>query len=134
MRTFHRLPLAIVTVVAAAISVGCGDDTNDAASTTPATASTTPATASTTPATASTASAASTADTAGTSAGGTVLFSDDFTDDTNRWGVVDDPEFGSATFDDGDYVWAFRAASPIGLRPWWASSTTPANWTCSMCR
>lgn len=41
-------------------------------------------------------------------AAGEVVFEDSFDDDRNGWGVVDDPQFGSATFEDGDYVWAFR--------------------------
>jgi len=39
-----------------------------------------------------------------------VLFSDDLDDDSNKWGVVDDPEFGTAAFTGGDYVWNFRGS------------------------
>lgn len=38
------------------------------------------------------------------------LFTDDFIDDANAWGVVDDPQFGSASYDSGDYVWDFRGS------------------------
>ena len=39
-----------------------------------------------------------------------VLFEDPFDDDRNEWGVVEDPQYGSAAFDDGDYVWEFRGS------------------------
>jgi hypothetical protein len=39
-----------------------------------------------------------------------VLFEDTFDDDRNGWGVVDHPDFGTTTFEDGDYVWAFRGS------------------------
>jgi hypothetical protein len=41
-------------------------------------------------------------------AAGETLFEDSFDDDRNNWGVVDDPEFGSAAYANGDYVWEFR--------------------------
>jgi hypothetical protein len=40
-----------------------------------------------------------------------VLFEDTFDDDRNGSGIIDHPEFGSATFADGDYVWALRGSS-----------------------
>jgi hypothetical protein len=40
-----------------------------------------------------------------------VLFEDPFDDDRNGWGVIDDPEFGSATFNGGDYVWEFTGSA-----------------------
>lgn len=36
-----------------------------------------------------------------------LLFADDFVDDTNGWGVVDDSEYGTWTYENGDYVWDF---------------------------
>jgi hypothetical protein len=33
-----------------------------------------------------------------------VLFEDTFDDDRNGWGIVDDPQYGTAAFEDGDYV------------------------------
>ncbi len=41
-------------------------------------------------------------------AAGETLFEDSFDDDRNNWGVVDDPDFGSAVYANGDYVWEFR--------------------------
>ncbi len=38
------------------------------------------------------------------------LFEDSFADDRNGWGVVDDPQYGTAAFEDGDYVWEFRGS------------------------
>jgi hypothetical protein len=38
--------------------------------------------------------------------GSAVLFAEDFDDDTNGWGVVDG-EYGTWTYDNGDYVWDF---------------------------
>ncbi len=46
-----------------------------------------------------------------TEAESTVLFEDSFDDDSNGWGVVDDPEYGTADFEGGDYVWEFRGSS-----------------------
>jgi hypothetical protein len=39
-----------------------------------------------------------------------VLFEDAFDDDRNGWGVVDHPDFGTATFENGDYAWAFTGS------------------------
>jgi hypothetical protein len=47
---------------------------------------------------------------AAASPAGAALFEDAFDDDSNGWGLVDDPEFGSAAFVDGDYVWEFRGS------------------------
>jgi hypothetical protein len=33
-------------------------------------------------------------------------FSDTFDDDSNGWGVIDHPEYGTASFEGGDYVWS----------------------------
>jgi hypothetical protein len=38
------------------------------------------------------------------------LFEDAFADDRNGWGVVDDPNYGTAGYADGDYVWDFRGS------------------------
>ncbi len=37
-------------------------------------------------------------------ASGTVVLQEDFDDDRNEWGIVDG-EFGSAYYEDGEYVW-----------------------------
>ena len=81
IRTHRQVPLAVALGLVAAISVACSndDDSSTVKSSTPVTA-VTPT--------------------------GEVLLTDDFVDDANRWGVVDDPEFGSARFVGGDYVWA----------------------------
>jgi hypothetical protein len=39
-----------------------------------------------------------------------VLFNDSFDDDRNGWGIVDHPEFGSASYADGDYVWNLKGS------------------------
>lgn len=41
-------------------------------------------------------------------AAGATLFEDSFVDDRNGWGVVDDEDYGTIAFADGDYVWAAR--------------------------
>jgi hypothetical protein len=33
-------------------------------------------------------------------------FSEPFDDDSNGWGILDDPEYGTAGYEGGDYVWA----------------------------
>lgn len=38
-------------------------------------------------------------------AAGTVILQDPFDDDTNGWGVLDDPQFGTAGYQGGAYVW-----------------------------
>jgi hypothetical protein len=42
---------------------------------------------------------------------GTVLFHDDFADDRNGWGIVDDPVGGKASYAGGDYVWNFTGSA-----------------------
>jgi hypothetical protein len=37
-----------------------------------------------------------------------VQFEDSFDDDRNKWGIIDDPQFGSANYQGGDYAWKFR--------------------------
>lgn len=98
-------------LIAAIIVTGCGDDedssTEDSAViTTPTTAPTTPS-APIAPATAAPASA-STAPQIGASEppSAAALFEEPFDDDANGWGVIDDSEYGSATYEGGDYVWA----------------------------
>ena len=39
-----------------------------------------------------------------------MLFNDSFDDDRNRWGVLDDPAYGSAAYEGGDYVWEARGS------------------------
>jgi hypothetical protein len=34
------------------------------------------------------------------------FFVEPFDDDSNGWGVLDDPEYGTADYEDGDYVWS----------------------------
>jgi hypothetical protein len=46
-----------------------------------------------------------------TSPDASVLFSDDLVDDRNMWGEVDDPQYGTAKFVDGEYVWEFRGSN-----------------------
>jgi hypothetical protein len=41
---------------------------------------------------------------------GAVLFHDDFADDRNGWGLVNDPVAGTASYADGDYVWKFTGS------------------------
>lgn len=89
IRKFQRFPLAATIVATAALSVGCG---SEAQSSSTQTAGSTAPSETLAPPT------------------GEVLFNDDFVDDSNHWGVVDDPEFGSASFVDGDYVWEFRGS------------------------
>lgn len=43
-------------------------------------------------------------------AAGATLFEDSFVDDRNGWGVVDDEDYGTIAFADGDYVWAARGS------------------------
>lgn len=82
--TRHQLAVAIA-LVASAVTAGCSSD--DKASSTSATP-----------------------DVTAVSTAGAELFADDFVDDANLWGIVDDPQFGSANFADGDYVWDFRGS------------------------
>lgn len=76
--------MAAATLVAGL--AGCGGATSAATSTGPA-ASTSPSSSARFP------------------AAGAVILHDTFDDDTNGWGVVDDPQFGSARYDGGAYVW-----------------------------
>jgi hypothetical protein len=39
------------------------------------------------------------------------VFTDSFEDDTNGWGIVDDPNYGTADFAGGDYVWNLTGSS-----------------------
>jgi hypothetical protein len=41
---------------------------------------------------------------------GDVLFHDDFADDRNGWGIVDDPVGGKTSYAGGDYVWNFTGS------------------------
>src|SRR3954469_3386024 len=41
---------------------------------------------------------------------GAALFHDDFADDRNGWGVVDDPVGGTTSYAGGDYVWRFTGS------------------------
>lgn len=81
--------------------VSCGGDddngtTGDAASTAPAT---------------SAAAVASTVAEAETGAeSGEAVFTDSFDDDRNGWGEIDDPQYGSTAFADGDFLWDFRGS------------------------
>ena len=84
-------------VIGAVLVSGCGSGTSTGDS---RPAGTVPATAAPT---------AGTAASDQTSATG-VLFEDPFDDDRNGWGVIDHPDFGSALFDGGDYVWNFRGS------------------------
>lgn len=40
-----------------------------------------------------------------------VLFNETFDDDANGWGIIEHSEFGTATYDGGDYVWSFTGSS-----------------------
>lgn len=87
MRTRIRVLLVPAAVAAlAAGSAGCGG----AASAGPSTPS---------------ATSASPSASAGFPDAGTVILHETFDGDANGWGVVDDPEFGSARFEGGSYVW-----------------------------
>ena len=87
MRTSVRTLLApaAVAVLAAGLA-GCGGATS-ANSASPAAASPTPSAS------------------PGVPEAGTVILQDPFDDDTNGWGVVDDPAFGTAAYEGGAYVW-----------------------------
>lgn len=39
---------------------------------------------------------------------GQVLFEESFDDDGNKWGAIDDPQFGTARISGGDFVWQLR--------------------------
>ena len=39
-----------------------------------------------------------------------VLFDEPFDDDSNGWGIIDDPDYGDASYDNGDYVWNFTGS------------------------
>ena len=108
MHTSQHLPVAIVTIIAAAISMGCGDDEQSRTTATAPVSKATP-TASPQPTTVAPATDPPTS-AMPPPAGGELLFSDELADDTNRWGVVDDAQFGTATFEGGDYVWDFRGS------------------------
>lgn len=113
MRVKNWAGLLLVGAVGA---TGCGDDNDNSTAeaggaTTPATSRPAPTTvAATTP---STTPASNTVPE--TVAGpdlqpGETLFTDSFDDDRNGWGVIDDPQYGSTAFADGDHVWAFKGS------------------------
>ena len=94
-------PLLIGTVIVA----GCGDTNDSSTADSPVvTTRTSPTT------TAPTASAAPPTE-AGDPPSAAVLFQDPFDDDHNGWGVIDDPHYGSTSYEDGDYVWEFTGSS-----------------------
>ncbi len=101
MRT-RRSAMFVATGIIAL--VGCGDSNDRTSIDSSAVPSVAPGTSPiSTPAT-----AARTSTSAGPEA--EILFHDPLDDDTNAWGIVDDPQFGSATFADGDYVWNFSGS------------------------
>jgi hypothetical protein len=89
----------LITIIAAsgAVASGCGSDGSSSVTLAPAAATT---------------GVSTDVTTRGTSVGGstTTAFSDDFVDDKNGWGVEDDPQFGTTSYADGDYVWQFRGS------------------------
>jgi hypothetical protein len=93
-------------VISALVAVGCGSS-NSAAGTDgrgAATVTTAPATVvQTTASSTGTSAAAASADVG-------LPFVDPFDDDRNRWGIVDHPEYGSTSYEGGDYVWVFRGS------------------------
>jgi hypothetical protein len=104
-----RRVIAMIAVTGA-VATGCNDDEPSTAATPAPVASEAATTAApiaaTTPATTDGA-AGGTSASAGSA---TTRFSDDFVDDRNGWGLVDDPQFGGASYADGDYVWNFRGS------------------------
>ncbi len=95
--------IGLLVVAALGVS-GCGDDNDN--STAEAGGDTTSATSTLAPTDESTTTSATEAETQPAEA----LFTDSFDDDRNGWGVVDDPEFGSTAFADGDYMWEFSGS------------------------
>ena len=39
-----------------------------------------------------------------------VLFDETFDDDSNGWGILDHPDYGRTSYDNGDYVWSFTGS------------------------
>jgi hypothetical protein len=105
MTTGNLVTRIAVTLAAAGIAGACGsDETSSPATAAPVTAAPATTVAATTVPHATIALATT------PPAAGDVLFSDDLADDSNKWGVVDDPQFGTAKFIGGDYVWDFRGS------------------------
>lgn len=101
-----RTASVITALLVGSLSVtSCGDDKKDSAvATTAVPESSSPTVTSTTAASIPT--AATMAPTSGTG----TAFEDSFDDDRNRWGVIDDSEFGTIAYQGGDYVWAFKGS------------------------
>jgi hypothetical protein len=92
-------------LVGALGAAGCGDDNDNenaeaGGGTTPAASTPAPTTVATVPETVAEPD----------SQPGEALFTDSFDDDRNGWGVIDDPQYGSAGFAAGDYVWEFTGS------------------------
>jgi hypothetical protein len=49
--------------------------------------------------------------TAPTASDETVLFDEPFDDDRNGWGIIDHPDYGGTSYDNGDYVWNLTGSS-----------------------
>jgi hypothetical protein len=86
-------------LIGAVIVAGCGDDNDDSSE--GSAVATTPTTPTTRAPMASTAPQTEPLDPPSAA----VLFEEPFDDDRNGWGVLDDPEYGSAAYEGGDYVW-----------------------------
>jgi len=95
--------LARPLLLGAVIVSGCGDDNDRSTSESPVT--TTGATVTT-----NAPSTAPASPTTTPSAPAALLFEDAFDDDRNGWGVVDHPDYGSMSYEGGDYVWAFAGS------------------------
>ena len=118
MRRQQSWRVAAIIAFAGAAAAGCGseDDSTAASSrsaitTVKATTEATTTEATTSEATTTEATTAEATTGSSSAAGPITLFSDDFVDDRNRWGIHDDPEFGSSSFEAGDYVWNFRGSA-----------------------
>jgi hypothetical protein len=96
MRTAHVITALLVGSLSA---TGCGDDKKDSTAGPTAQPVSTSATATST-----------TTGSITTSEVGGSTFQDSFDDDRNKWGVVDDSEFGTIAYQGGDYVWVFRGS------------------------
>jgi len=102
MRVKNWIGLLLVGALGAA---GCGDDNDEEnAEAGGGTAPAAPTPATTTVATVPETVAES------DSRPGEALFTDSFDDDRNGWGAIDDPQYGSTAFADGDYVWEFTGS------------------------
>ncbi|HEY4609580.1 MAG TPA: hypothetical protein VIH06_10265, partial [Ilumatobacteraceae bacterium] len=51
-------------------------------------------------------------------AGSTVVFADALDDDRNGWGIINSPQYGTTSYEAGDYVWNF-----MGSNAHWLAST-----------